>query len=201
MKKFFGIFLIAVVAAGAFAEFRVGWTFDLSPTFFRLEAPTGDYTKATLLNPELDAASPIGEMKLVERFNDNYRGSNYEFLTGGGQAGGLSWNRGTENRIRLWFTGEYYEVYTRIRADEVLSNLMRASNPSSTGLWHFLSNAVFDDWYIRGKLRMFRAVAGNYDQRGRTPEYATFHEFTRNGDWCFPLSHSPPGIQKEAHYL
>jgi hypothetical protein len=180
MKKFFVISLIAGITTGAFAEFRIGWTFDLSPNLFRLEAPTGDYTKASLLKPELDPTSPIDEMNLVEAFNDKYRGINYEFLTGGGQAGGTAWNRGTENRIRLWLTGEYYEVYTRIRADEILSNLMRGSNPSSVGIFHYLSNAVFDDWYIRGILRMFRVIAGNYDHRGRTQEYATFHEFTRN---------------------
>jgi hypothetical protein len=174
------VVLFAGIAAAAFAEFKAGWIFDLSPNLFRLEAPTGDYTKATVLKPELDPNSPVGEMNLVEVFNDKYRGINYEFLTGGGQPGGTAWNRGTENRIRLWFTGEYYEVYTRIRADTVLSNLMRSSNPSSTGIFHYLSDAVFDDWYVRGSLKMFRAVAGNYDQRGRTPEYTNFHEFTRN---------------------
>jgi len=178
MKKIFTIILIMGITAGAFAEFKVGWTLDFAPTLFRLTTPTDDLTKATLLYPELDLAT--GEMKLVEKFNMRYKGSDYELLTGGGQPSTPT-RKGTENRIRLWWTDEYYEIYTRLRADSVLASLTRASNPSDVGLFKFLSEGFIDDWYARGKLGMFKAVVGNYNQRGRTPEYeGGFHEFLRN---------------------
>jgi hypothetical protein len=179
MKKFFLVFLVFGITTGTYAEFKTSIIFDFAPTLFRMELPTGDFRKAMLTETELDHTSPINEVLEVERFNDLYRGINYELLTGGGQAATL-WNRGTENRIQLWWTGESYEIYTRIRIDQVIGNLMRSSNPSSVSFFNFLS-AGFDDWYARGSLGMFKALVGNCDHRGRTPEYAAgFHEFTRN---------------------
>ena len=202
MKKIVTAFLLLSVAAWAVhAEFKVGWTFDFGPTLYRLEAPLGDFTSATLKVPTLNPDGTNGEMMLVDDWNENYRGSRWEMFTGGGQFGGLPWNRGTENRIRLSFEGESYQVYARIRADQILSNLMRASNPSDVGIFHFISNATFDDWFVRGNLGMFRAVVGNYDQRGRTPEYVNFHEFTRNRQDFFgvhlPSARITPSVEFE----